>query len=189
MRKVYIKGNEVWNYFQEHKSDLASNDVVIAEDSEYGTEIWISNVGGRCTITATSNGMPIWDADATDETECYLAVNEAFEDYLSTESLIEYGDEETELDMAISQREDEINDALFEFLNAVNDNNMTYLEFAGLLDDVKEHFLEYLARKHGIKIYRPMFLEDDEGEFYTEYPYECIVYDDPDNPLYKSAEK
>ena len=50
--------------------------------------------------------------------------------------------------------------------------------------DVKEHMLEYMARKPGLLIYRPMYLEDEDGkDFYSEYPYEEMIFEDC-NPIY-----
>jgi hypothetical protein len=43
-----------------------------------------------------------------------------------------------------------------------------------------------MARKWGLMIRRPMFLEDEAGEeFFEEFPYDCIEFEDEDNPIYK----
>ena len=55
-----------------------------------------------------------------------------------------------------------------------------------MVEDVKEHLLEYFYRKHGLSVYRPMELEDDEGVFIEDYPYECMEFDP--NPMYDDFE-
>ena len=54
-----------------------------------------------------------------------------------------------------------------------------------VIEDCKEHFLEYMYRKHHLDIYRPMELEDDDGVFFKEYPYEYIEFSDA--PLYSET--
>ena len=57
-----------------------------------------------------------------------------------------------------------------------------------IADDVKEHTLEYIARRHGLPIYRPMYLEDEDGkDFYSEYPYEEMIFEDY-NPIYEPTD-
>ena len=54
-------------------------------------------------------------------------------------------------------------------------------------DDIKEHVLEYIARKHRLPIYRPMYLEGEDGkDFYSEYPYEEMIFDY--NPIYEPTD-
>ena len=70
------------------------------------------------------------------------------------------------------------------FLEMIENGEM--VEHSEVYDDLKEHFLEYMARKWGLVIHRPMFLEDENGEeFYEDYPYDCIEFEDEDNPIYK----
>ena len=85
----------------------------------------------------------------------------------------------------IDEREDEIELSVRDFVSVVSDTGCYNIEDE-VIDDLKEHFLEYMYRKWGIGIYRPMYLEDtDTGEdYFTEYPYDDLVYED-DNPIYK----
>ena len=85
-------------------------------------------------------------------------------------------------------REEELDSLIWDFVMGVFGGD-TYTDFdctGEVLDDLKDHFLEYMYRKHGFDIYRPMVLEDEDGtEFFEEYPYEHMVFDDEDNPMYK----
>ena len=101
--------------------------------------------------------------------------------YIEDESEEEYDDEQ----MLIDEREEEIDAAVRDLVNIVSVTGCYNLTDEAV-DDLKDHFLEYMHRKLGISIYRPMYLEDaDTGEdYFTEYPYDDMVFED-DNPIYK----
>ena len=93
-------------------------------------------------------------------------------------------EEESEID----EREAEIYEAVVSFLSTILETDIdSFVDDADLIyEDCAEHFLEYLSRKWGFEIRRPMYLEDENGEeFYEEYPYECMEFEDEDNPIYK----
>lgn len=101
-------------------------------------------------------------------------------------------DELTDLEIEdmISERESELDCAVWELLETVLQGvycDDCCEDFDDMLDDLKEHFLEYMARKHDLPVYRPMILEYDDGtEELSEYPYEEMEFDDPDNPIYNA---
>lgn len=98
-----------------------------------------------------------------------------------------YTDDDLE-EMEIEEREADLDDCVEEFLSSVLESgfrkNVDKDEADNIIQDCKEHFLEYLARKHGLTIRRPMILEDEDGEeFFEEYPYEVMIFED-ENPIY-----
>ena len=91
----------------------------------------------------------------------------------------------------ISERELELDEAISLLLDTVLEEDAVMFfgtETDEVCEDLKDHILEYLYRKHGISVRRPMVLEDTETgeEFFEEYPYDSMVFEDEDNPLYKS---
>ena len=87
----------------------------------------------------------------------------------------------------IAERETELDDAVISLLDAVLDGDSQMeiyekgIDLEELCTDLKDYIIEHLAKDYGLtSIRRPMILEDDEtGEdFFTENPYECMVYDD-----------
>lgn len=78
-----------------------------------------------------------------------------------------------------------------DYISALMDESIDALgadESFEIAEDVLDHMCEYLYRKYGISARRPMILEDENGEeFFEEYPYECMEFDDPDNPVYEPA--
>ena len=96
----------------------------------------------------------------------------------------EESESSTEDDL-INDREEEINVSLENFLETVCEKSIVFAFKPDEIDEIKDHFCEYLARKYKLEIWRPMYLEDENGkDFYTEYPYEHMIYDDPENPIY-----
>lgn len=89
------------------------------------------------------------------------------EDYMSRED-VEVALEE------IEEREDEIDDLFNDFLgeiifDGVPEEYFMPEEIAEMRDDV----IEMLALKYGVPVYRPVFIQDDNGDFmYVEHPYE-----------------
>lgn len=84
----------------------------------------------------------------------------------------------------IEQREQELTDIIDDLLYMILEDDFYSVvgceAYNAIVDDLKEHLLEYLWRKHGISVRRPMELIDKESGriFYDEYPYECMVYDE-----------
>ncbi len=77
------------------------------------------------------------------------------------------------------EREDELYMALQDFLAVVlqeKEEGITVADLYGndMVEEILDHFLEYLAKEMCLEIYRPMFKLDEEtgSEIYTQYPYE-----------------
>ena len=161
---------------------------IIAENEEFGLEILLSSVNGSPTITVMADDIQQYEI-TTDlfhlEDVCRLVYDKYLDNTIN--ALSESADAAVDLRDEIDDRESELDAAVDDFLGVV-------LQTFGydtadvvdeIHDDVKEHFLEYLYRKFGMDIYRPMFLEDEDGEeFFEEYPYECMEFEDEDNPIY-----
>ena len=137
-------------------------------------EIYLSTEGGEYVISV------LLDGEVVDETivDCWKDIEEFIEAYF-------YNDisEEEEHELEIEEWEDMLDDNVDRFISSVVDDEGYDID---IIRECKEHFLEYLYRKFGFQIRRPMILEDEDGkDFYEEYPYECMVFEDEDNPIYK----
>ena len=191
---IDVQPRNVWKLFMENKAALRTKLKQIASNEEYGVEIYLTNTDEQAEIVVCMDGSECCSQTASTEAECEEVVSEIYDDYLTNNVLNmlcgdEYGDadaEEWQLS-DIEDREAELDDMVYTFISGIlNDDFMSYPEFDKICEDCKEHFLEYMARKWKIPICRPMILEDDNGDtFFEEFPYECMEFDDPDNPLYK----
>ena len=200
MENIIVEISDVWQYFNDHTNALKSNLCLIASNKEYGVEIYITEMMDSPFFSVTADGYQLTEDSATTEDECKEAVQNLYDKYLTGKFIDDENlpfDELPEDDMSsietediIYERETELDDAVMFLISMATestvDDSVSSEVYDDIVQDAKEHFLEYLARKHDLKIYRPMMLEDENGEeFFDEYPYECMEFDDKDNPLYK----
>lgn len=201
-QRIKVGPGDIWSYFQKNRTDIEKEQHAIAENEEYGVVIYLTEEKGFPCIIATADGYQYEEITVTSESECENSADKMYEKYLTSKFLLEGldnsdDDESTEETLSlteeekIDEREFELDDIMTFVLDAVLEEDATALlgndEVEEICEDVKDHLLEYLYRKHGISVRRPMYLEDtDTGEdFFTEYPYDCMEFEDEDNPLYK----
>lgn len=132
-------------------------------------EAWLSAEDGETTLSIMESGEPIYELPVY----CWEDVETLIGEY--------FGDEEKEEQQWEIERSEEIFDEAVEyFISSIVEDEVINPE---VIQDCKDHFLEYMYRKFGLTIRRPMILEDEDGEdFFEEYPYECMVFEDA--PLY-----
>ena len=194
-QKIIVEPRDLWSYYLEHNKGLASTMYEIAQNKEYGISIYLSeNEKGNASIVVEADDMEVYSETIVSDRDARTTCEKIYDKYLSdkvVDILAEMGieDEMTALEQedAIDEREAELTEALYCFLDIVcGEDYFDFYTDDDILEDIKDHFLEYLARKHGIPIRRPMVLEDEDGEeFFEEYPYECMEFDDEDNPIYR----
>lgn len=195
-QKIILQPDEVWDYFVEHEEECDECMFEIASCSEYGTAVYLSRSSkGVGCITVEADDQEVYNEEIIDAEDTKKTVQKVYDDYLTDKVIEILSDFEPQEDDTLQSQEDEIDMREEELDNLIWDFVMgvfggdTYTDFdctGEVLDDLKDHFLEYMYRKHGFDIYRPMVLEDEDGtEFFEEYPYEHMVFDDEDNPMYK----
>ncbi len=195
-QKIILQPDEVWDYFVEHEEECDECMFEIASCSEYGTAVYLSRSSkGVGCITVEADDQEVYNEEIIDAEDTKKTVQKVYDDYLTDKVIEILSDFEPQEDDTLQSQEDEIDMREEELDNLIWDFVMgvfggdTYTDFdctGEVLDDLKDHFLEYMYRKHEFDIYRPMVLEDEDGtEFFEEYPYEHIVFDDEDNPMYK----
>lgn len=208
MTNISILPNKVWKVAVSTAKNYPCFGSValgnIAEDSEKGIEVCMRYgdefESDTVCVYVFHNGNIIYEKGTNSADECEKTVREVFKKYLSypydeddeddedCEEVVELDDDE--IDDAIVEREEELDQAVMDFLSVVLGEVFDDLDAdscGAVTEDCKEHFLEYIARKFSLPVFRPMYLEDvDTGEdFYTDSPYEEMVFEDADNPIYK----
>lgn len=185
MIKIYVEAADVWDYFRTHMDELRTKQKLIAERTEYGVEILLTEEHGCPVITAVLDEEEQESGLAISEDDCYEIVTRIYDEYLSDDFINRLIDDaegytsSEQLDM-IDEREMELDDAVYALLDVFIQNLCDITDDPdALCEDVKEHICEYLFRKHDISIYRPMYLECEDGtdEFF-EFPYDEIDFDD-----------
>lgn len=179
MTNIVVEPNKVWEWVKEHSEEFSPGMRVIASNPSYGIEICIIGGTGEIpTIFVLADGEEIDEETCVSQNDCTITVKKFYDKYLSdniVNALMSDDDsltEEEELDK-IDDRELELDDALYEFLQTLIPNLFDVInDVDELCDDLKDSICEYLYKKYGISVYRPMFLECEDGtEEFTEYPY------------------
>lgn len=197
MQEIIIEPHKLWDYIQEQDSSGQLDNIMyeIAKNNEYGISIYVSkNKADRYYISVEADDCEIHEEDIHNREDTERICRKIYDNFL-TDRVIEIITDMTNDDWsalrqmdAIDIREEELNNCVTAFIMDVlgSDTYFDGTDFDDIVEDCKEHFLEYMARKHKFSIYRPMILEDEDGEdFFEEYPYECIEFEDEDNPIYK----
>lgn len=189
MGNIIFRPSEVWAFFQNHKIELERGLYRIAENTNL--KVSISNDDGSLKIVVVSADDCILDvAWANDERECQNIVGDIYLRHLGyVDDEIDLDDEDVYINQEIiAERENEIDVLFRNMLFDLLDKSVAEDVIEEIADDVKEHTLEYIARRHGLPIYRPMYLEDEDGkDFYSEYPYEEMIFEDY-NPIYEPTD-
>lgn len=190
--KVILTPSEVWSFFSENGFKFTSKVSEIAENKEFGVVVYLSAEGINPNIIVTQDDVTIHEEVAISPIDCERIVEEVFDQYLTymvfnaidvcnttpLPSPAVAVDNTINHDSEIETREAELDEALMSFLSVVveDERELDYLD-PEIVDDIKDHFLEYLAKEYGLPIYRPMYLEDDDGEWYEEYPYDHMDFE------------
>lgn len=197
MREITITPKELWAFLKkkDDAGELKTTMFQIASNDEFGVEIYATKEESAYCIVVVADSYEAEREHIFNAADAERICGRLYEDYL-TESAIEllsgfreWDDEQDEDDLVMEEiagRETELSEAVTTFISDVLDGEIFIDgDFDEVIEDCKDHFLEYLARKHGFDIYRPMILEDEDGEdFFEEYPYQCMVFEDENNPIY-----
>lgn len=185
MRDIILEPSEVWDYFQRNAGKLQSSYHLIASNDEYGAEIYISaDSYGEAQIIAELDGDRMETTVVSNAEECEKVCHSVYDDYLTPSAVStatqteDEGIDREDGEFYIEKREQELDDATYDFLMVALDGEYQE-DMDTIIETAKERFLEFIAREMKLPVFRPMYLEDEDGEeFFSEYPYECMVFDD-----------
>lgn len=194
--KIIVRAVDVWDYFQKNKTSIGEKEHIIAENEEFGVIISLTKDNESPCFIVTADDYQYAEERAISENDCKTVVSNLY-DYYLTEKFLSGDDSPNEEDESlldqedmITQREEELDEAVVLFLSTVMEDDICNIlgeDTDSVCEDFKDHALEYLYRKHEISPRRPMILEDEETkeDFFEEYPYESMIFEDKYNPLYK----
>lgn len=197
-QKIILQPHEVWGYYNSHKEKFQNTMYEIASYKEYGIVVYLSeDEHDNPNIVVDADASEVYSENIINADDCVRTVEKIYDTYLSDkvvgvlQDFYEPDDDVTRFNQedAIAEREEELDTLVYEFVMGALGGEVYFdgCELDGILEDLKDHFLEYMARKHELPIFRPMYLEDENGEdFYEEYPYECMEFDDGENPIYEN---
>ena len=186
---ILLNPDEVWDYFYSSDTNFDDFNELIAYNEAFGVEIYLGSSYRRPVISVMIDDSLEFEDFAMSKADCTKIVSDIYNKYLmetvfDSEEVVELADddeseEETEASI-IDDNEDELDSAVIDFL--VTTTKLPYIEVTripkNIREDLKDHFLEYMYRKHGIEPYRPMIIEYDKGdEEFSCNPYKNLEFD------------
>ena len=190
--QIIIPAEDVWKTAQSEWAQLRTHLKKIAENPEFGVVIYLTVDSELAQIVVYIDDNEFYSEQYVSELDCKTTARKIYDEYLGEKVLNKFlGEEEDDEELddeeytryeeesEIDEREAEIYEAVVSFLSTILETDIdSFVDDADLIyEDCAEHFLEYLSRKWGFEIRRPMYLEDENGEeFYEEYPYECMEF-------------
>lgn len=180
---ILLNPEEVWGYFHASDTDFESYNELIAYNEAFGVEIFLGSYRGFPQFSVLIDNALEYEEFASNAEDCEDSIKQIYKEYLENldEVVVIDEDEEEETEASIIQdNEDELDSAIIDFV--VTATKLTLGEVnrfpKKVLDDLKEHFLEYMYRIHGIEPYRPMVIEYDiDEEEFSCSPYPKLEFD------------
>ena len=172
MPKIYYEPDAVWELTADK-----SFCVLLAECQDRGTEIYLDYEDEQPVIGVYIDGENEFIEAVTDGDECESTVRECYEFYLDssvTELLEGYSEIKDDYQEICEQREHELNCLVDDFITEVCNQMLDGPKSGEVVNDLKEHFLAYMYRKHGLEPYRPMFVKTESGSEFKDYPYSIL---------------
>lgn len=204
--EIRVQHDKTWEFFFENRQKLHNKMLLLASNAEIEgttTSIYMSEEDGFPQFVVFVDDEPVYMTEVCNKKQCVQEAKDLYDQYIydlyndddPDDILDQFGsaapaaesDEEIENERSICYSEDALDQAFGGLLETIAEQDYYQRPDADKIsDDIKELVCEYLYRKYGISVYRPMYLEDENNkEFFVEHPYEHMVFDDPDNPLYK----
>lgn len=173
--KVYVTPSEAWQFFEESEG-MEFITQTLAEDFDAGVEIAMVSHYGQPNVMVLIDGEPFVEDVCCDAQDLRETLENYYDEYLSGDDVDELElDPLTDEEFEIMAREEELSAAFYDLLDVILGRKEEGHLNGALCEELKDLVCEHLAKEHSLAIYRPMFLEDENGEeFFEEYPYDCM---------------
>ena len=176
MKNIYMKPEEIKDFWESHP-DGAYMQHKVAEYEERDVEVYISIEDDVLRFTTIKGGNVCGEYSAYEPDDIDFIFEEIEGEDLSPIIPEEFCMTAQE---KIAEREEELNDLITDFVYNIT-NGDEGLDPEGT-ERFKDMVCELLYREFGISVRRPMVLQDEDGnESVSEYPYDEIDFDDPEN--------
>ena len=174
--EVYIWPAELWNFYLSHINDLKDKTYVIAENKVTGREVILHTDSANDSL----GHLAVYDGDKLVYDEPFSGFDDAMITCRKVYGIYmvekEKGSEESDDDLddeacqkEIDRRESELYEAFIDLMDVVSYEYPAKKDEDDMLNDILD-----IISSYGYPVYRPMFMETDEGEVLVEYPYESV---------------
>ncbi|MBR4022684.1 MAG: hypothetical protein IKI94_08875 [Ruminococcus sp.] len=170
---IYVKPDEIWDYFQKNKKHLEEVVEVIAEvelDDKTKLQVCITEDSGYPKLTLELEDDVLEKECAISKSDCDIVSRKLYTTFESTaERLNESFEVEEENEELINyEREDEILEALAEFLTVILDIPVDAFDDEELVAMILESFEEVLYNDFGLVIDRGETIVEEDGDYEGE---------------------
>ena len=179
---ISLSPKDVWGYYKNHVKELEEKTKVVAYNLDFNTEIHICDGNGALDICVYLDNHEVITEETLNATETERLMTELYDTYIyNAENFVKSRAEQMEADEEeelIEERELELDDAVYEFLVTIlgESFNISSKDTQEILENLKDCICHTLYEKHGINVYRPMYIADDDGnEEFCLYPYSEIA--------------
>lgn len=201
---VHLKSSDAWSFFQKNKVRLGKEMVVIAENTDTDHTICLEEEQGLPLVSVYRADKRLCEEGAVSEKDCEDTVKGVYFKYLfpvkvvvadlpaKGKNEVEEDDGLLEEDISPEQmiedeiylREDSLEFAVTDFLEVLlscSGPEQIKKLYGDIIQDFLDRVCTVLAEDFLISVYRPTWIDDDEGNpQYVEYPY--LDVDDDDLP-------
>lgn len=80
---ILVTAADVWDYFLQHRKDLGNAMFLIAENEEYGVEIYLGSDYSYPEITVLADNVELYAQTVVNQNDCYLSCVEIYNKYLT----------------------------------------------------------------------------------------------------------
>lgn len=166
---IYVQPSEIWSFFQEHRKELASKYMLVADNHDDAVEIYLTEEDGMPFFQVEVAGKCESEADSISKVNAENNYRELISLFIECDRIGEI------LDTEDVERLDEIKAAAEDFLFVLLGCSP---EEACIEDDDVDQIVdlveEFLCEQYGIPIYHPTIVENEEtGEAEVVMLYEA----------------
>ena len=87
MQNIDVEASDIWDYCLDHQEELAKNQHLMAENPDYGMEVWVTMVNGSPELVVECDGSEIYREDILNEKDAKKTADRIYEDYLSIKAI------------------------------------------------------------------------------------------------------
>ncbi len=169
MKRIYYEPDEIWGLVL-----TSPNATTLVAENGFGVQVFVLSYPDETTMLVVTDSMAPIEQDIIDPTQAKELAEDLYDTYLDDFDGFDVPEKENH-GKKISEREEELNLALEDFICAVTEDVFFYDDDSERTEKIKDRILEVLYKEFDINPYRPMMLVDEIGkELYEEYPYELL---------------
>lgn len=198
---VHTLTSEIWEYFNEHKDRLSKEQILICENANSKSEIYLTEDAGYPLFLVYQYDVLLYKEPAISKTDCESAYKLLCMKYIFPQFVLRRDEDDVaddiddDIDDIIAERDESLycamEDALTVFLGVSGAKKMSEEYGEDIVEDCVDIFCRALAQHKQISVYRPTWETDKKTkrEILVKYPYLDVDGEENDPPIYREKKK